>query len=121
MPGYVRDDLPEEEVERQRDSRVSGLRAAFPDIAYTSSVMERLLQRVERVARSDIPVVIHGESGVGKELIASAIHSASPRSPGPFIPVNCGAIPESLFDELERFDGRAVFLDPDQFSGQDRR
>ena len=87
-----------EEVERQRDSRVSGLRAAFPDIAYTSSVMERLLQRVERVARSDIPVVIHGESGVGKELIASAIHSASPRSPGPFIPVNCGAIPESLFE-----------------------
>jgi transcriptional regulator with GAF, ATPase, and Fis domain len=87
-----------EEVERQRDSRVSGLRAAFPDIAYTSSVMERLLQRVERVARSDIPVVIHGESGVGKELIASAIHSASPRSPGPFIPVNCGAIPENLFE-----------------------
>ena len=87
-----------EEVERQRDSRVSGLRAAFPDIAYTSSAMERLLQRVERVARSDIPVVIHGESGVGKELIASAVHSASPRSPGPFIPVNCGAIPENLFE-----------------------
>lgn len=83
-----------EEVDRQ----FGGLREAFPQIAFTSSVMERLLDQVRRVARGDVPVVVTGESGVGKELVASAIHQASPRKDGPFVALNCGAVSESLFE-----------------------
>ena len=86
------------DLERQRDDRGTKLRSAFPRIAYASRSMERVLQQVDRIARSDIPVVVSGESGVGKELIAEAVHMASPRAGGPFVPVNCGAIPETLFE-----------------------
>ena len=53
---------------------------------------------VERVARSDSTVMVYGESGTGKELVARAIHARSTRREGPFIPVNCGALPEGLLD-----------------------
>lgn len=86
-----------EEVERQRASS-SSLRDQFSDIAFTSETMERLLDQVQRVARGDIPVVVTGESGVGKELIARAIHDSSPRRSGPFVAFNCGAVSESLFE-----------------------
>ena len=58
----------------------------------------RVLDRVKRVASSDATVLIMGESGTGKELVAQAIHEASPRSAGPFVPVNCGAIPADLIE-----------------------
>lgn len=51
-----------------------------------------------RFARSEAPVLLRGETGVGKELFARAIHYMSPRRPRPFVPVNCGAIPETLFE-----------------------
>ncbi len=57
-----------------------------------------ILESVRKVARSNLPVLISGESGVGKELIARAIHGASPRSSGPFIPINCSAIPENMLE-----------------------
>jgi two-component system, NtrC family, response regulator AtoC len=57
-----------------------------------------LLESVQKFSRSNLPVLISGESGVGKELIARAIHGASPRSSGPFIPINCGAIPENMLE-----------------------
>jgi two-component system response regulator PilR (NtrC family) len=53
---------------------------------------------VEKVARSMAPVLVNGESGTGKELVACAIHGCSPRATGPFIAVNCGAIPETLLE-----------------------
>ena len=56
------------------------------------------MERVELVARSDVPVLIFGETGSGKELVARAIHNRSPRAKGPFIRVNCGAIPHELID-----------------------
>jgi transcriptional regulator with GAF, ATPase, and Fis domain len=56
------------------------------------------MSRVALVARSDMPVLLLGETGTGKEVIARAIHDASPRARGPFIRVNCGAIPSELID-----------------------
>src|SRR3982750_1605848 len=58
--------------------------------------MERLREMIVRVARSQAPVHISGESGTGKELVARMIHGSGPRADGPFVPVNCGAIPSEL-------------------------
>jgi DNA-binding NtrC family response regulator len=63
-----------------------------------SDAVTRIISEVNRVAGSDFTVVIIGETGSGKELIARAIHEASPRSRAPFIPVDCGAIPETLLE-----------------------
>ncbi|RUM36784.1 MAG: two-component system response regulator GlrR [Desulfobulbus sp.] len=68
------------------------------DIVAKSASMEELLSRAKLVAETDATVLIRGESGTGKELLAIAIHKASSRKDGPFIPVNCTAIPESLLE-----------------------
>jgi two-component system response regulator GlrR len=68
------------------------------DIIAKSAVMEELLSRAKMVAETGSTVLIQGESGTGKELLAIAIHRASNRSAGPFIPVNCTAIPETLLE-----------------------
>jgi len=60
--------------------------------------LAQVMERVRLVAKTDLPVLILGESGTGKELIARAIHRQSPRANGPFIRVNCGAIPSELID-----------------------
>lgn len=73
-----------------------------------SPEMERLLGTVQQVAKVDVTVLLSGESGVGKEEIAKLIQQSSPRSEGPFIKVNCGAIPESLMEsELFGYEGGA--------------
>ncbi|WP_310600905.1 sigma 54-interacting transcriptional regulator [Desulfobulbus sp.] len=68
------------------------------DIISQSAIMEELLSRAKLVAETDSTVLIRGESGTGKELLAIAIHKASQYRQGPFIPVNCTAIPESLLE-----------------------
>ncbi len=70
-----------------------------------STLMEELLNQAQRIAQSKASVFISGESGTGKELLARAIHAASTRSEGPFVAVNCSAIPENLF-ESELFGHR---------------
>jgi two-component system response regulator GlrR len=68
------------------------------DIVGQGLAMEALLEQAKLVARSDANILIAGQSGTGKELLAKAIHHASPRAPQPFIPINCSAIPETLLE-----------------------
>jgi len=72
--------------------------ARMEEIVGESPQMKRVLESVETVAKSDATVVIRGESGTGKELIARAIHCHSPRRYYPIVPVNCGALPDSLLE-----------------------
>jgi transcriptional regulator with GAF, ATPase, and Fis domain len=93
--------------------------------------LRKVIQRVDQVARADVPVLILGETGSGKEVIARQIHTRSGRASGPFLKVNCGAIPPELVDSelfghekgaftgavasragwFERADGGTLFLD----------
>lgn len=68
------------------------------DIVSQNQAMEDLLARAQLVATGDASVLLLGESGSGKEMLAKAIHRASPRKSGPFVAVNCGAIPENLLE-----------------------
>jgi DNA-binding NtrC family response regulator len=106
-------------------------REAFGDVLGRSLVMRALFALADRVARTDATVLLLGETGTGKDLLAGALHEASPRSAGPFIVVDCGAIPASLMEgelfgsargaftgasvdrpgALEQAHGGTVFLD----------
>ncbi|HCF8063246.1 two-component system response regulator GlrR [Klebsiella michiganensis] len=67
-------------------------------IVTRSPLMERLLEQAGMVAQSDVSVLINGQSGTGKEIVAQAIHNASPRRDKPFVAINCGALPEQLLE-----------------------
>ncbi len=75
-----------------------GRKALGDTVVGADSGLRMVMDRVELVARSDVPVLIVGETGTGKELVARLIHNRSPRASGPFIRVNCGAIPSELID-----------------------
>jgi transcriptional regulator with GAF, ATPase, and Fis domain len=89
-----------EAAEADRQSLLTKLgRSALGDtIVGADSGLQAVMERVKLVGRSDVPVLIFGQTGTGKELIARAIHERSPRSGGPFIRVNCGAVPAELID-----------------------
>jgi two-component system NtrC family response regulator len=70
----------------------------FEDILGGTPRMREIFAVIQRVARTDVTVLVEGESGTGKELIARAIHARSARRAGPFVPINCGAIPETLLE-----------------------
>ena len=67
-------------------------------LAGSSAALVQVRELVDKVSRSMAPVLVHGESGTGKELVARAIHACSARAAGPFVAVNCGAIPEALLE-----------------------
>lgn len=92
----LRVDLLEDEIRRMR-RRASGT-LTFRDLASKSPDMARVMRLAERAAKSNIPVLIEGESGVGKEILARAIQGSSDRRGKAFVTVNCGAIPENLVE-----------------------
>ena len=92
---------------RRVSKRSQGL-LTFKDLVSRSPEMARVIRLGERSAHSTIPVLIEGESGVGKEIVARAIQGASDRRGKPFITVNCGALPANLveFDSVRPREGR---------------
>ena len=104
-----------EERERLKSENLALRRAAASrpptGIVARSREMADLMLLVERVAQVKSPVLITGESGTGKELIARAIHSASERGKQPFVPVNCGAIPDKLLESELFGHVRGAFTD----------
>jgi DNA-binding NtrC family response regulator len=111
-------------VKRQSESQE-------PEIIYSSAAMKELVAQAERAAKLDTTILITGESGTGKDVLARFIHSKSERAESPLIAVNCGALPESLFESeffghergaftgasgqriglIESADGSTLFLD----------
>jgi transcriptional regulator with GAF, ATPase, and Fis domain len=73
-------------------------RIRFGEILGSSARMQEVFRKVQKVATTDISVLVTGETGTGKELIARELHNRSPRAKGPFITINCGAIPENLLE-----------------------
>ena len=90
---------------RELRGRLGAIESLPGIVTAGGGAMAEVLSMVARVAPSDVSVLILGESGTGKELVARAIHAASPRASGPFVAVNCGAIPGELF-EAEFFGHR---------------
>ncbi len=123
----------QEELERERDylREEVNVRMNFGRIVGDSPALKQMLARVEAVAQTSASVLVLGESGVGKELVAHAIHAQSPRAAAPLVKVNCASIPKELFeseffghvkgaftgahrDRVGRFqlaDGGTLFLD----------
>ena len=122
-----------EELENERDYLREEVNVAlnFGRIVGTSPALRRMMKRLEAVAETPASVLVQGESGVGKELVAREIHARSPRADGPLVKVNCASIPKELFeseffghvkgaftgahrDRIGRFqlaDGGTIFLD----------
>ena len=88
------------EVELARMKRMATGTLTFRDIITKSAAMERVIRLGERAAASQIPILIEGESGVGKELIARAIQGGGDRRSKTFVTVNCGAIPDNLVESI---------------------
>src|SRR5438309_462914 len=86
------------ELQRIRHSREG--RLTFADVITRSEAMAGVLRTAQKAAASTIPVLIEGESGVGKELFARAIHGSGERKSKPFVAVNCGAIPDNLVESI---------------------
>jgi len=96
LANALRVDQLEDEIRRMK-RRANGT-LSFKDLASRAPDMLRVMRLAERAAKSNIPVLIEGESGVGKEVLARAIQGSGDRRGKPFVTVNCGAIPENLVE-----------------------
>ncbi|MER8383996.1 sigma-54 dependent transcriptional regulator [Mesorhizobium sp. M1428] len=88
------------EGEVKRSSRQRGGHLTFKDMITQSPAMDRVIRLGRKAAASNIPILIEGESGVGKELVARAIQGSGDRRSKPFVTVNCGAIPDNLVESI---------------------
>jgi two-component system NtrC family response regulator len=86
------------EAENRRLTEAAPASSPIDGIIATSPEMLRVLRNIEKLAPTDVTVLLLGESGTGKELLAHAIHKLSRRAAGPFVPINCAAIPETLLE-----------------------
>jgi Nif-specific regulatory protein len=101
VAGYAARSLTLLRMFRSLTAENSRLRQSTPvsdELIGSSPAMQNLRQRITRAAASSATVLVHGETGVGKELVASALHRQSPRSNGPLVVANCGAIAKSLWE-----------------------
>jgi DNA-binding NtrC family response regulator len=126
----VQNALEKARLERERNRLLDEARERYRMVG-TSDAMQRIYDRIDKAAAADSRVLITGESGTGKELIARAIHHHSARAGGPFVAVNCAALPEDLIEselfgheegaftgaqtdhagKFEQADGGTLFLD----------
>ena len=88
VDGFYDQVTPLTEAEQTGAARLTG----------TSAVMQRLRDQIAKLARSQAPIYVSGESGSGKEVAARLVHELGPRADEPFVPVNCGAIPSELME-----------------------
>jgi len=90
--------LPRPNQPRKADDRGAGGADDFPVLLGDSALMQQTRQMIDKLARNQAPIHISGESGCGKEVAARLMHLKGPRREAPFVPVNCGAIPENLME-----------------------
>lgn len=103
---------PRSEVEVVRDTLIAEM--TFANLVGRAPVFLQAMQHVPRFARADMPVLITGETGTGKELCARALHQLGRRRECPFVPVDCGAIPEQLFENELFGHARGAFTGADR-------
>jgi DNA-binding NtrC family response regulator len=96
------------------DGLNNGARRQTPNLLGESVAMRRTLELIARVSRSETSVLIHGETGAGKELVARAIHDASARAAGPFVAINCAAVPANLLESELFGHSKGAFTDAKQ-------
>lgn len=82
----------------QLESNLNQRCRSFESLVYVSPAMQRVLERARNAAEAEAPILLLGETGTGKEMLARAIHGGSSRASGPFVPVNCGALPRELVE-----------------------